>query len=176
MVKAVKQRSTVFFLVLLYLVNGGCTSIISKQLRQQAAEGPSFSEIISDPEGYRGKVVILSGVIVSSKNAREGTLLEILQKPSDRRGKPKDVDESGGRFLALYQGYLDVAIYRPGRKVTIGGEISGKRVLPLGEINYTYPLITVKEIYLWPEEKEVNPRELYWPCPWWHPYCDWCCW
>ena len=115
-------------------------------------------------------------MIVSSKNAREGTLLEILQKPSDRRGKPKDVDESGGRFLALYQGYLDVAIYRPGRKVTIGGEISGKRVLPLGEINYTYPLITVKEIYLWPEEKEVNPRELYWPCPWWHPYCDWYCW
>ena len=39
------------------------------------------------------------------------------------------MDKSKGRFLALYKGFLDVAVYRWGREVTIGGKITGKRVL-----------------------------------------------
>ncbi|MBW2023760.1 MAG: Slp family lipoprotein [Deltaproteobacteria bacterium] len=39
------------------------------------------------------------------------------------------MDKSKGRFLALYKGFLDVAIYRRGREVTIGGKIIGKRVI-----------------------------------------------
>ena len=46
----------------------------------------------------------------------------MLQKPADMQEKPKDVDESEGRFLALYPGYLDVAIYNGGRKVTSSGK------------------------------------------------------
>ena len=56
------------------------------------------------------------------------------------------MDKSKGRFLALYKGFLDVAIYRRGREVTIGGKITGKRVLELGEIEYTYPFVEIKEI------------------------------
>jgi outer membrane lipoprotein len=92
-------------------------------------------------------------------------MIEVLQKPADTRGKPKDVDESEGRFLALYPGYLDVAIYNGGRKVTVAGEIQGKKIQRLGEIDYTYPLISAKEIHLWPVEKKDR---VYYPCPSWH--------
>jgi outer membrane lipoprotein len=98
------------------------------------------------------------------KNTKEGTLIEIFQKQADIEGRPKDVDDSDGVFLALYDGYLDTAIYTQGREVAVAGEIKGKRVLPLGEIDYTYPLISTKEIHLFKVQKE----ERYYIYP--HPY------
>ena len=147
----------------------GCAPVISKQLRAQVARELTLSEVLKAPEAYKGKTVLWSGVIISSVNLKEGTMLEVLQKPADIQGKPKDVDESEGRFLALNPSYLDVAIYNSGRKVTIVGEIQGKRIQRLGEIDYTYPLISAKEIHLWPVEKEDR---VYYPCPYW-PYPWW---
>ena len=45
------------------------------------------------------------------------------------------MDESDGRFPALYNGYLDTAIYTRGREFAVAGEIREKRILPLGEID-----------------------------------------
>lgn len=45
-------------------------------------------------------------MIIGAKNLKEGTLIEMVQKPADMERRPKDVDESDGRFLALYEGYL----------------------------------------------------------------------
>jgi len=58
-------------------------------------------------------------VIIGAKNLKEGTLIEMVRKPADIERRPKDCDESDGRFLALYEGYLDVAIYNRGREVTV---------------------------------------------------------
>ncbi|HDM78343.1 MAG TPA: hypothetical protein ENG51_18060 [Deltaproteobacteria bacterium] len=96
-------------------------------------------------------------------------------KTSRHRRKTKDVDESDGRFLALYNGYLDVVIYTRGREVVVGGEIKGKRELPLGEIEYTYPLILIKEIHLFKAKREerVYPYPYPFWCypPWWYYPC-----
>jgi len=153
----------------LFLSISCCAPVISKELRSQVARDLTFKEILNNPEAYKDKVVFLGGVLIGAKNLREGTLIEVLQKPTDSQGRPKDADESLGRFLALYDGYLDVAIYSRGREVTVAGEIRGKKVLPLGEIEYTYPLISAKEIHLWrPERKE---KIYYYPYPWWHYPC-----
>ena len=149
----------------------GCTPVISKQLREEAAKELTLSVVLKNPDDCKGKSVFWGGVIISSVNLKEGTMIEVLQKPSDMQGKPKNVDESEGRFLALNPGYLDVAIYNRGRKVTVAGEVQGKKMQRLGEIEYSYPLISVKEIHLWPLEKEE--RGFYYPCPcrhypWWY--------
>ncbi|MBW2023759.1 MAG: Slp family lipoprotein [Deltaproteobacteria bacterium] len=60
----------------------GCATVVSKQLLTQA-QRIEFDEIIKDPEVYAGKVVVLSGIILDSKNSKEGTLLEVLQVPAD---------------------------------------------------------------------------------------------
>ena len=83
------------------------------------------------------------------------------------------MDESEGGLLALYPDYLDVAIYRQGGKVTVAGEVKEKKIQRLGEIDYTYPLISAKEIHLWPVEKKdrVYCSYLYWHYPrWYGPY------
>ena len=155
----------------------GCAPVISKQLREQVATELTMNIVVKDPEDYKSKTVLWSGVIVSCVNLKEGTMVEVLQKPADREKKPKDVDKSEGRFIALKPDYLDVAIYRQGRKVTVAGEVKGKKIQRLGEIDYTYPLISAKEIHLWPVEKEEKVYYPYpcWHYPWryytyWHPY------
>ena len=133
----------------------GCASVISKQLRGQVATELTMNMVVKDPEDYKSKTVLWSGVIVSCVNLKEGTMVEVLQKPADTREKPKDVDKSEGRFIALKPDYLDVAIYRQGRKVTVAGEVKGKKIQRLGEIDYTYPLISAKEIHI---GQEVDQR------------------
>lgn len=127
-----------------------CAPVISKQVREQARRDLTFKEVVSDPERYKGELIILSGIIIEAKNTKEGTLFEVLQTPADYRGEPEDFDKSQGRFLALNEGYLDPSVYTKGREVTIAGRIEGKRVQAFGKIEYTYPFISIKEIYLWP--------------------------
>jgi outer membrane lipoprotein len=159
---------SVILLSLMFFVSG-CAPVISKGLRAQVDKEIRFEEVMQNPEAYQGKVVLWGGVIIGAKNRKEGTLIEILQKPTNMEGRPKDVDRSQGRFLALYDGYLDVAIYAQDRAVTVAGEIKGKRVLSLDEIEYTYPLVLVKEIHLWPPKS--NDR--FYPYPYWNYPWGW---
>jgi len=174
MEKEIHSAKLVMFFILVIV---GCAPVISKDIRDQVARDLSFKEVLQDPEAYKGKMVLWGGVIIKAENQKEGTLIEVLQKPTDREGRPKDVDLSDGRFLALYDGFLDAAIYAREREVTIAGEIKEKRVLPLGDIQYAYPLILVRQLHLWPAERKEQfypypyPRP-YGPYPWWwyHPY------
>ncbi|OQZ03422.1 MAG: hypothetical protein B6D34_07975 [Candidatus Brocadia sp. UTAMX1] len=154
-------------LIIIFLFMVSCAPVISKQLREKVRPDITFSAVLNDPESYKGQMIVLSGIIIETENTKEGTVLRILQRPAGFRGKPKDVDATGGRFLALDNRYLDVNVYSKGRSVTIAGEILGKRIIPLGQIDYQYPLISVEEIYLWPTEKTYPSRYYYYPQDYW---------
>lgn len=148
--------------IVLVLSMACCAPVISRQLREQARPDLTFSEVLGNPERYKGQMIILSGIILDAKHTKEGTLFEILQTPADFSGKPKDIDESEGRFLALDNRYPDINVYRRRREVTIAGTIEGKEVQALGKIEYGYPLIHVNEIYLWPVQRMYpHPHSYY---------------
>jgi len=64
-----------------------------------------------------------------------------------------------GRFLVEVESFLDPAIYSAGRQITVAGVATGKEMRKLGQINYTYPVLTSKELYLWPlSEQDNTPR------------------
>jgi outer membrane lipoprotein len=167
------KRLFIFGIVLSLL--SGCVHAVSRNVLQEVDREITFSALLNDPIAYKGRVVLLGGVIVSTINKQEGTLLEVYQTSLDREGKPTDTDRSGGRFLALYQGFLDSEIYKEGRRVTIAGTVQGEKVQPLGEIDYRYPYILIKELHLWEKEKPVQ----YEPYPWglwydpWYPRSFW---
>ena len=115
---------------------------------------------------------MLGGTIIKAQNIQAGTLLEILQEPLDFYDRPKsEEDISEGRFLVLHKGYLDTAIYQPGRQVTVVGTVTGAKTETLGEIEYTYPYIEAEKIHLWKQytEKYRNYYEMY-PYWWYYPY------
>jgi outer membrane lipoprotein len=122
--------------------------VVSPGLRDKVDKSAVPSLLFTDPDAFRGKIIILGGIIVDAKNTKNGTVIEVVQKPLDSRGRPLHSDRSLGRFIILYEGFLDTAIYSPDRAVTVGGEVMGKKIRPLDEIEYSYPLIKSRELYL----------------------------
>jgi outer membrane lipoprotein len=61
-----------------------------------------------------------------------------------------------GRFIASTGQFLDSAVYHAGRDITIVGEVSGQKTMRLGEVDYQYPLVSVKDLHLW--EPYSGPR------------------
>jgi outer membrane lipoprotein len=104
--------------------------------------------LFKNPEAHKGKTVILGGIVVRTRNTDKGTYVEVLQTPLDSRGRPKDKDYSYGRFIFFYEEYLDAAIFSKGKSVTVGGKIFGTTTRPLGDIDYTYPLIYAREVHI----------------------------
>ncbi|MDI6890948.1 MAG: Slp family lipoprotein [Thermodesulfovibrionales bacterium] len=137
-----------FLLILTIISLFGCAHVVSKEIRETVDKELTTPALFKDPDAYKGRVVILGGVIVSSTNTEEGTYIEVLQKPLDYRGRPEDTDISYGRFIIFFEGYLDTAVYSQGREMTVAGEVIGKKVCPLGEIQYPYLLIKSKELHL----------------------------
>jgi outer membrane lipoprotein len=134
-----------------------CTPAISSGVRSQVTPNVSFADVAQHPAAHIGTVIIAAGTIIEAKNLQEGTLLEILQYPTTSRGRPQLGKPSEGRFLVLAPGYLETAIYRPGRQITVAGEVSGLRELPLGESTYRYPVLAPRELHLW-SEGNSGPR------------------
>jgi len=128
-----------------------CGAVISSQVRELVDPTLSYPQVAARPEAYVGKVIIVAGTIIEAVNTLEGTRLVLLQYPADSRGRPQTDVPSGGRLLVLTPDYLETAIYRPGRALTVAGEVQGQRELPIGETTYRYPLLVLRELYLWPE-------------------------
>lgn len=145
----------VFLILVIILLMSGCAHVISQELREQSDEGLTAERLFKNPEAYKGKTVILGGIIISTHNTDEGSYVEVLQTPLGSRGRPEDTDFSYGRFLFFYGEYLDSAIFSKGKAITVGGKVLGKTSRPLGEIQYTYPLIHAQEVHLFGPKRNL---------------------
>lgn len=144
------RPSLISFILLISLLTG-CAPVISRDTMALVDKSLDFNKIIKEPELYKNRVVLLGGTILSIKNLPQITKLEILEFPLSPSQKPETNSMSGGRFIAIYNGYLDPAIYSQGRLITIAGEVTGSETRPLGETTYLYPLILIREYHLWKE-------------------------
>ena len=157
-------------LILLSLVGfmASCAPF-SGQIMSQVDEILTFQVVQKDPDRFVGKMILWGGVIAEVTNKQNETDLKITQAELDFEKRPKNLDQSAGRFIVRYAGFLDPAIYQAGREITVAGEVTGKEVLPLGKIEYSYPVILAKEIHLW-ERLYLRPYYPYYWDPFWGPY------
>ena len=136
-----------------------CAPVISQTTMSTVDPSVSFQALQQNPEAFKGRVVLLGGMIVSTTVKADETWVEVLDKPLDYQQKPANTDVSAGRFLVRFQGFMDPAIYANGRLLTVAGEVEGRKVQPIKEIQYTYPVLAPKEHYLWkPEDAYSAPR------------------
>ena len=130
-------------------VAAGCAPPFPRELLDKTEKNIPFAAVQNEPEKFAGKLLMVGGMIVDTKNLEAGSSIEVLQQPLDGEGRPVQTDETGGRFLVVTQAYVDAAVFHRGRRVTIIGEVAGSKVQPLGEIEYRYPVLTAKELHLW---------------------------
>lgn len=131
-----------------------CTPLFMREKMKEVDFEITFPVLIKAPERYAGRTVLLGGKIIKIDFKEGTTWIEVLQLPLDWRQKPKETDESGGRFLAFFNDFRDPAIFSAGRKITVIGLVSGGKSLLIGEKEYHYPVLKIQEAHLWPEESK----------------------
>ena len=146
-----------------------CTYAISPEIADQADKTLSFRQLQADPDTFKGKIIILGGIIAQTSSIEQGTMIEIVEKPLDYWGKPKRTETTEGRFLVLHVGALDPIIFSPGREITVAAEIEGTRSKALEGVEYSYPVVISKELKLWERERQSWDRP-EWIDPLYDPY------
>jgi len=152
----------------LVLLLNACAPVISPQLMEQVDRNLTYGSLASRPEEAQGKIVLLGGTIVQTVPKPEETEIEVVQKQVSSSGEPYLTDKSEGRYLVVVNRFLDPAIYRSGRDITVAGEVQGSVLRRLGEIDYRYPVIAALEIYLWKEP--LSPQAYPYAYPFGYPY------
>ena len=163
---------TLLSIVAVLITLAGCASMY------EAGDGLdaqtlTFQQVTAAPDSLKGHAAVFGGNVLSGRRLKDGTRIEILQLPLDRSTRPGyDLTQSQGRFIAFQREFLDPATIPPGTRVTVTGEISGSITLPLDETDYTYPVITIKQLRVWAKSEEVAPRirPYMGPGPYWGPY------
>ncbi len=158
----------------------GCSPVLSRELMRQGTRDVPFDQLRERADAYKGRLFILGGVITDTRLNDQGSQIEALYIPVDSYGYLEE-GRGEGRFLAVYpksKGLLDPAVFKDGRQITVAGEFLDIRKGKIDEMEYTYPVFEIKQIYLWQEEKYyIYPSYYYYypygPYlydPWGRPY------
>jgi outer membrane lipoprotein len=152
----------------------GCAHVMSEEARSLVDPTVSFSRLRADPISFVGTYVMLGGVIAVVRNEKDGSKLEVVQSPLGYDDLPEEPSHaSGGRFLAVTSAFLDPLVYKAGRRITLVGQVRGIQSQPLEKIEYMYPVLFIREIYVW---KKSEFEMIHYPPPgyfydpfWWGP-------
>ena len=75
---------------------------------------------------------------------------EVLQLPLDEYRRPLvNRTDSQGRFIAMEKAFLDPAMFPPNTLITIVGEVTGTLAGKLDEMDYQFPSVVIKDLYVW---------------------------
>jgi|GEM_PF-210347 len=127
----------------------GCTSVISQDSLHLVDDNLNFATLNHQPDSFIGKYVLLGGQIVSTIRVPVGSQMEITNLTLGDDDFPDPSLGSYGRFIAISDAYLDPAIFSAGRLVTLVGQVTGSQVAKLDGMDYRYPIVVIRELYLW---------------------------
>jgi outer membrane lipoprotein len=161
------------------LLLSGCSHIISDASLRLVDRSVTYRMLKEEPDRYQGRYLLLGGAVASVRNAKGESVLEVVQYNLDSDGMPLEPNLEGGRFLARTDRFIDPLIFKNDRLVTLVGSVSGHRKQTLGDMEYDYPIINIREMHIWRRPSPVYyypyPYPYYYPYDWWwwRPYRPW---
>jgi len=113
--------------------SGGCGGgVIPSQYLKQAEPGITLTKLSKDPLAYRGKVVILGGVIVEQKPGDNRVWLRVKNRPLDEDYVPhipvvKEGPEAGYYWVMVMRKDLPQD-YHSWSRITVVGRLTGGKI------------------------------------------------
>lgn len=157
------------------MLAAGCNRyhVIPDHLKGTVNRAVKYEQIKSSPSSYQGEVVILGGEILSAKRLEDKTRIEVLQLPLTDDLTPKtERTESKGRFVAFDTGteIVDPAILKEGTPVTIIGEVKPPTEGHLGESQYEFPTLAIRDMTVWNNNSAAVSPDRYYAYPYYGSY------
>jgi outer membrane lipoprotein len=156
-------------LALVAVLAAGCATAFPDEVMRTVNTALTVDVLFQDPAAWKGSRVIVGGEILATLPRPGETEIELLTRRLERDDSPERSDRSKGRVLLRSKEFLDPAVYAPGRRLSVIGEVSGTEERKIGEVAYRYPVIAVERIRLWAMDVVVVPPYYGWPS-WPYPY------
>lgn len=172
------RRAIVLICWLAWPAIGMCGSPVPLELYAEVDHGLRLPVVLADADAYRGRTLLLGGMVTRTVSEAAGVTLELDGYQLDDSDRPLAPDPALGRMV-VSGADLDGARLQPGRMVTLIGRVAGRT----GATGEVLPRLEVRFIYSWPTaEEQAAKRAPYYPpggyggpwCdPWWYdPWCD----
>jgi outer membrane lipoprotein len=143
------------FWVLLAGMLHGCAATFSQAVLDQVDRTIPLGRVARAPTPFIEKGVLWGGSVLSVRNSAVTTEMQVLERPLDG-DRPMMDAPSSGRFLVVFQGFVDPALYPPGTVVTVAGRVSGRRAIPMDEVEIVIPVIDAIDVHVWKPEAPPN--------------------
>jgi outer membrane lipoprotein len=132
-----------------------------------------FAQAVAAPKASKGMAARWGGTIAAVSNQAERTLIEIVQFPLRTDGRPVvDGEQSGGRFRAYINGFVEPTLWAVGKVVTVRGHIADSEVGKVGDYAYTFPVLAVDGFHLWAPQQGLRYPDRRYCDPFYDSFCD----
>jgi len=164
------RYTRILFAIAIILLLAGCTSSpVPRAIGTVPKQSISVAQVQQQPDRFLKRQVRWGGTILRVRNRKQTTEIEVLSRPLGARGRPQEKEPGTGRFIALLAGFIDPAEYPEQRSLTVTGYPKRAETRPIGEYPYSYPVVAVEQLHLWPQPPP--PRASYFHSdPWYHPW------
>ncbi|HJT22356.1 MAG TPA: Slp family lipoprotein [Nitrospira sp.] len=146
---------------LLLVASAGCASTDQGGAASPETNPISFAQLKAAPDSFKGQAVVFGGEVLAARRTKDSTRIEVLQLPLDSGYPVYDLTQSQGRFVAVQKEFLDPATLPLGTRITVSGNVTGTITLPLDETEYTYPVIEVTRLNVWPRGSGASRVQPY---------------
>ncbi len=135
------------------LILTGCGSLPSRYV-QQAEPGVTLTALTESPEVYRGKTVILGGVVVEQRQEGRRLWLHLKNRPLDKDYRPHRPSDTTGPEAGLYWVMVQNASTLPPKwrqwaRVTVVGRVADSPELTPPIESGTEPVLTLVFLRGW---------------------------
>jgi outer membrane lipoprotein len=144
-------------------------SVMPAAVRQEALTDVPFPELVANASDYVGQTVILGGYVVEVQNEENLSRIVAVQAPLRFGDEPGSRDQSQGRLIIEYDGFLDPEVYRKDRRITVGGTLLGSSRTESGRAIYPYVRVKAATIHIW-EQRPAVQRDPFWYRPYAYPH------
>lgn len=158
-----------FLLVLLVPVAVWAASPVPTELYAEVDHGLRAAVVLADPASYRGRTLLLGGMVVRTVSEAGKVVIEIEGFRLGEDDRPEQVDPALGRVVAAGAD-LEGGRVQPGRLVTLVGKVTGV----WGAAENALPALQIRFIHPWPTAEEAAAARVprcapgYCCDPWWY--------
>jgi outer membrane lipoprotein len=136
----------------------GCSAIPKALIVPGSTALTNFSAVQKNVSSEQGNQARWGGVIAKVTNNANNSMLEVVHFPLKSSARPKQGDETQGRFRVYFSGLLDPVIYKEGRSITALGTVTSSEEGKIGDHEYSYPVLKASYIHLWKDIQKVDVR------------------
>ena len=151
------MRWLAFLFILFSTVLAGCGSVMSEVALKKVDRGLTLDIVRAKPDAYAGRNVLWGGIIVASENMEDSTEIEVLETELFYDDTPQSESQSlsKGRFIIKAEKFLDTAVFKPAKRVTVAGVVKGAQTRKIGKMDYIYPIVMPMELKLFDPQPKI---------------------